>query len=50
LDEANFYNLASFHPNKNWSERFDELVNWAILTRRIRNPGKIGRAISVAQK
>jgi len=42
FEAGDFYNSASFHPNKNWSQRFDQLVNWTILTRGIRNPGKIG--------
>jgi len=50
FEEDKIYNLASFYPNKNRSEHFDELVNWTILTRGIRNQGKIGRPISVAQK
>ena len=50
MEYSKIYNSVSFGPNKNWFGQLNQTTKRSIFTKGIRNWGKFGLSISVAQK
>ena len=50
MEYSKIYNSVSFGPNKNWFGQLNQTTKRSIFTKGIRNWGKFGPSISVAQK